>query len=84
MELPDPPAPDVILDFAAGALTDSLGVVNSVVSSLFSGVVSIFFMIQIEIRISIDADKLQKGLINITPNPYKSEVDSLIVRINTP
>jgi predicted PurR-regulated permease PerM len=79
--LPEPPAPDAILNFVAGALTASFGVVVSVVSSIVSGTLSILFMLLVSIWISLDAEKLQKWFITITPDPYKGEVDTLINRV---
>jgi predicted PurR-regulated permease PerM len=79
--LPDPPGPDILLSAVAGALTASFGVVVKVVSSIVSGTVGILFMLLVSIWISLDAEKLQGWLINITPSPYKAEVNTLINRI---
>lgn len=79
---PDLPSYSIMLDSITSAFTVSYGIAVSVVGTVFSLVVALFFMFISSIYLSSDADQLYESMINFIPEAYKQEIISLLNRIN--
>jgi predicted PurR-regulated permease PerM len=79
---PDLPSYNLILDSITSAFAVSYGIAVSVVGTVFSIVVALFFIFISSIYLSADGDRLYHAVMNIVPKLYRPEIDALLSRLN--
>jgi predicted PurR-regulated permease PerM len=79
---PGLPSYPVILDSITSAFAVSYGIAVSVVGTVFSVVVALFFMFIASIYLSSDSDRLYLSAMNYLPASYRPEFNTLLNRLN--